>query len=40
MLEELIRAWGGEEVVVSLDAPSGTWMFVWSGARTTCWQGQ
>ena len=28
MLEELIRAWDGEEVVVRFDRPSGTWMFV------------
>jgi leucine dehydrogenase len=28
VLEELIRSWDGEEVVVSFDAPSGTWMFV------------
>ncbi len=28
MLEDLIRAWDGEEVVVGFDAPSGTWMFV------------
>jgi leucine dehydrogenase len=28
VLEELIRAWDGEEVVIALDAPSGTWMFV------------
>ena len=28
MLEELIRAWDGEEVVVRFDRPTGTWMFV------------
>ena len=28
MLEDLIRTWGGEEVVVGYDEPSGTWMFV------------
>ena len=28
MLEDLIRAWDGEEVVVGFDEPSGTWMFV------------
>ena len=28
MLEELIRSWDGEEVVVRFDEPTGTWMFV------------
>jgi leucine dehydrogenase len=28
MLEELIRSWDGEEVVVGFDEPSETWMFV------------
>ena len=28
MLEDLIRTWDGEEVVVGYDEPSGTWMFV------------
>ena len=28
MLEDLIREWNGEEVVVGFDEPSGTWMFV------------
>ena len=28
MLEDLIREWDGEEVVVGFDEPSGTWMFV------------
>ncbi len=28
MLEDLIRAWDGEEVVVGFDQPTGTWMFV------------
>ncbi len=28
MLEELIRSWDGEEVVVRFDQPSGVWMFV------------
>lgn len=28
MLEDLIRRWDGEEVVVGFDEPSGTWMFV------------
>jgi leucine dehydrogenase len=28
VFEDLLRAWGGEEVVVRFDAPSGTWMFV------------
>ena len=28
MLEDLIRGWDGEEVVVGFDQPSGTWMFV------------
>ena len=28
MLEELIRSWDGQEVVVGFDKPSGTWMFV------------
>jgi leucine dehydrogenase len=28
VLEDLIRAWDGEEVVVGFDEPSGTWMFV------------
>ena len=28
MLEELIRSWDGEEVVVRFDRPTGTWMFV------------
>ena len=28
MLEELIRSWDGEEVVVRYDRPTGTWMFV------------
>ena len=28
MLEDLIRGWDGEEVVVGFDGPSGTWMFV------------
>jgi leucine dehydrogenase len=28
VLEELIRAWDGEEVVVRFDRPTGTWMFV------------
>jgi leucine dehydrogenase len=28
VLEELIRAWDGEQVVVGFDAPTGTWMFV------------
>ena len=28
MLEDLIRGWDGEEVVVGFDEPSGTWMFV------------
>ncbi|HYZ79319.1 MAG TPA: Glu/Leu/Phe/Val dehydrogenase dimerization domain-containing protein [Gaiellaceae bacterium] len=28
MLEELLRSWDGEEVVVRFDRPTGTWMFV------------
>jgi leucine dehydrogenase len=28
VLEDLIRAWDGEEVVVRFDRPSGSWMFV------------
>ena len=28
MLEDLIRAWDGEEVALHYDQPSGTWMFV------------
>src|SRR6266536_108306 len=28
MLEELIRSWDGEEVVVRFDQPTGTWIFV------------
>jgi len=28
VLEDLIRTWDGEEVVVGYDEPSGTWMFV------------
>jgi leucine dehydrogenase len=28
VLEDLIRAWDGEEVVVRFDQPTGTWMFV------------
>lgn len=28
MLEELIRSWDGEEVVVRFDEPTATWMFV------------
>jgi leucine dehydrogenase len=28
MLEDLIRSWDGEEVVVRFDQPSGTWIFV------------
>jgi hypothetical protein len=28
VLEDLIRAWDGEEVVVHFDDPSGSWMFV------------
>jgi leucine dehydrogenase len=28
VLEELIRSWDGEQVVVGFDAPTGTWMFV------------
>jgi leucine dehydrogenase len=28
VLEELIRAWDGEQVVVGFDAPTGTWMFI------------
>jgi leucine dehydrogenase len=28
VLEELIRSWDGEEVVVGFDAPTGAWMFV------------
>jgi leucine dehydrogenase len=28
VLEDLIRSWDGEEVVVRFDEPSGTWMFV------------
>jgi leucine dehydrogenase len=28
VLEDLIRRWDGEEVVVGFDEPSGTWMFV------------
>ena len=28
MLEDLIRAWDGEEVAVHFDHPSGTWMFI------------
>ncbi len=28
MLEELIRSWDGEEVVVGFDTPTRTWMFV------------
>jgi leucine dehydrogenase len=28
VLEDLIRAWDGEEVVVGFDQPTGTWMFV------------
>ena len=28
MLEDLIREWDGEEVLVGFDEPSGTWMFV------------
>lgn len=28
MLEELIRSWEGEEVVVGFDAPTGAWMIV------------
>ena len=28
MLEELIRSWDGEQVVVRFDRPTGTWMFV------------
>jgi leucine dehydrogenase len=28
VLEDLIRRWGGEEVVVGYDEPSGSWMFV------------
>lgn len=28
MLEDLIRAWDGEEVVVRFDRPTGSWMFV------------
>jgi leucine dehydrogenase len=28
VLEELIRSWDGEEVVVRFDQPTGTWMFV------------
>lgn len=28
MLEDLIRGWDGEEVVVGYDEPSGSWMFV------------
>jgi leucine dehydrogenase len=28
VLEELIRSWDGEEVVVRYDRPTGTWMFV------------
>jgi leucine dehydrogenase len=28
VLEELIRSWDGEEVVVRFDEPTGTWMFV------------
>jgi leucine dehydrogenase len=28
VLEELIRSWDGEEVVVHYDHPSGTWMFI------------
>ncbi len=28
MLEDLIRAWDGEEVALHYDHPSGTWMFV------------
>jgi leucine dehydrogenase len=28
VLEELLRSWDGEEVVVRFDRPTGTWMFV------------
>jgi leucine dehydrogenase len=28
VLEELIRSWDGEEVVIRFDRPTGTWMFV------------
>jgi len=28
MLEELLRSWDGEEVVVRFDRPTGTWIFV------------
>jgi leucine dehydrogenase len=28
VLEDLIRAWDGEQVIVRFDQPSGTWMFV------------
>ena len=28
MFEDLLPAWGGEEVVVRFDEPSATWMFV------------
>jgi leucine dehydrogenase len=28
VIEDLIRGWDGEEVVVGFDEPSGTWMFV------------
>ena len=28
MFEDLLPAWGGEEVVVRFDAPTGAWMFV------------
>lgn len=28
MLEELLRSWDGEEVVVRFDRPTGSWMFV------------
>jgi hypothetical protein len=28
VFEDLLPAWGGEEVVVRFDEPSATWMFV------------
>lgn len=28
MLEDLIEGWDGEETVIGLDRPVGTWMFV------------
>jgi len=28
MFEELLAAWGGEEVVIRFDQPTGAWIFL------------